>query len=180
MLVRGTFVAPQLLATNSATTLTSSSASTITHGSGKPPAPPGPFVLTSVWFLCDCGGRAREWSRSPGGRYPRLVILRIQYADLGKRNASQYVALGPAGHQQVRAIGRFVDLQHEKHLAVAIDLHSFKKHRGVHVAIVRPNLLHVNPGESRIQLAFTSFYIKSIVADANVSTIRICAGSVLS
>ncbi len=117
----------------------------------------------SVWFLCDCGCRARERSRSPGGRYPSLIILRVQYTDLGKRDAGQYGAFGPAGGQQVRTIGGFVDLQHEEHLAVAIDLHSFKKHRGVHVAIVKPDVSGVNPEEPRVQLTFTSFYMKASV-----------------
>jgi len=113
------------------------------------------------WFLCDCGCRARERSRSPGGRYPSLIIHRVQYPDLGERDAGQYSAFGPAGSQQVRTIGSFVDLQHEEHLAVAIDLHSFKKHRGVHVAIVKVEAASRQPLGTKSANAFTSFYTKA-------------------
>jgi len=122
------------------------------QGVKKPPALAGSFLLfDSVSFLCDCGCRARERSRSPGGRYARPVFLGVQYPDLGKRDAVQYVARRPAGRQQIRTVGSFIDFQHEKHLDLAIDLHSFKKHRGVHVAIVMRNISRVNPREPKVQ-----------------------------
>jgi trimeric autotransporter adhesin len=90
MLVRGPFVAPQLLATHSAATLTSSSTSTITHGSGNIL-----LTLTGSNFL---PGVAVTWN----GTYRTTTIvdsshvtLAIPASDLVSAGTASLVATNP-------------------------------------------------------------------------------------
>jgi trimeric autotransporter adhesin len=91
-LLRGAFVVPQLLAANPAATLTSSSSSTITHGSGNTL-----LTLTGSNFL---PGVAVTWN----GSYRTTTIVdgthvtvAIPASDLVSTGTASLVAINPGG-----------------------------------------------------------------------------------